>query len=173
MKIAKLDVDEAISRRGTFGTTDEEALKLVETVQSQDDKFCEIYSLIFGKKEQPSKDGGEPEFKIMSSLPDGRVVFIDRSQDDDTIKLEEPYLCLVYKKDRTAFAKILFPEYQPHIYVPPSRLPALVWRDAKGRVQRRIAMGSSYEERIVYAVKEMEKMGFEHVKLVFRKNIRE
>ena len=48
----------------------------------------------------------------------------------------------------------------------------MVWRDDKGRIQRRMPVGNSYEERIVKAVKDMEKMGFEHVKVVFRKNLR-
>lgn len=172
MKISKLDVDEALARKGVFGTSDEELLKKIEKTQSQDEKFCEMYSLVFGKKQQPGRDGGDPVFKIMSALPDGRIVFVDRSQDEEEIILEDPYICLVFKQDRVAFAKILFPEYQPHIYIPPNRLPAMVWRDDKGRVQRRMPVGNSYEERIVKAVKDMEKMGFEHVKVVFRKNIR-
>jgi len=175
-KIKKLDVDEAIKRKGEFGKPDEELLKGIDKVQSQDDKFCEIYSLRFGWKKQPPKDPNnkdeEPKFKLMSALPDGRVCFIDRSQDEEEIIPEDPYICLVFKRDREAFAKVLFPEYQPKIYVPPNRLPAMVWRDSKGKVHNKRPFGNSYEERIVSAIKEMEKMGFESVKIVFRKNIR-
>jgi hypothetical protein len=49
----------------------------------------------------------------------------------------------------------------------------MVWRDKNGKVQRKIPNGKSYEERMIYAIKEMERMGFEHVKVVYRKNIRD
>ena len=165
-----MDADEAIKRKGTGGSSDE-ALKDIE--KSQDIRFKHIYSLIFGWKKQPEEKGKEPESKLMSMLPNGKVVFIDRSQIEEEIIPEDPYICLVYERPREAFAKILFPEYQPKIYVPPSRLPAMVWRTEKGEMRRKLAIGNSYEERIIYAVKEMEKLGFESVKIVFRKNIRE
>lgn len=170
-KVRKMDVDEAVKQKGT-STSEEELLKEIDGIQSQNERFCEIYSLVFGWKEQPHKKEEKTEYKLMSSLPDGRVVFIDRSQNEDEIIPEEPYICLIYKRSKEAFAKILFPQYQPHIYIPPNRLPVMVWRDKKGKVQRERPFGKSYEERVISAIKKMEHKGFEHVKVVFRKNIR-
>jgi hypothetical protein len=168
-----MDIDEAVKHRGATGKSEEEILKEVDKIQSQDEKFNEIYSLVFGLKEQPHKEGEKVKYKVMSSLPDGRVVFVDRSQNEEDIALEEPYICLVYKRAKEAFAKVLFPQYQPHIYIPPNRLPVMVWRDKKGKIQRKRPIGKSYEERIISAIKEMEHMGFEHVKVVYRRNIRD
>lgn len=171
--IKKLEADEAIALRGDYNRSPEDTLKEIAKIQSQDDKFSELYTIVFGKKEQINKDTNETKYKIMSSLPDGRVVFVDRSQSEKDINLEEPYVCLVFKRDKEAFAKILFPQYQPHIYVPASRIPAMVWRDKSGKTQTKNPDGSSYEERMMSAITEMESMGFEHVKVVFRKNIRD
>jgi len=170
-KIERIDADEAIKRRGEFGTDNTELLKRIE--KTQDDRFKDIYSLRFGWRKQPSEDPTkEAEIKLMSLLPNGKIVFVDRSHDEKDIIPEDPYICLVYERPREAFAKILFPEYQPKIYITPSRIPAMVWRDSKGRVNRKHPDGNSYEERIIAAIREMEMLGFESVKLVFRKNMR-
>jgi len=146
-------------------------MKLID--QNQDERFKEIRSLRFGWVQQPAEGSKEPESKLMSMLPNGKVVFIDRSQNIEEIIPEDPYICMVYERDREAFAKILFPEYQPKIYIPPSRLPAEVWRDDKGKIHRKVPHGNSYEERLIKAIKEMEAMGFESIKIVFRHNVRE
>lgn len=172
-KIRRLDIDEAVRQRGRSFKYDEATMEEIENIQKQDEKFNEIYPLVFGWKKQASKtEGGKAEFKLMSSLPDGRVVFVDRSQDEEEVTPEEPYICLVYKRPKEAFAKILFPQYQPHVYVPPTRLPVMVWRDEKGNIHRETPHGNSYEERIISAHKKMERMGFDHYKVVFRRGIR-
>lgn len=164
----KMDADEAIKRKGR-STSDDELLNRIES--SQDERFKDIRSLRFGWVEQPDKDGG-PKKKLMTMLPNGKACFLDRSQEIDDIVPEDPYICLVYERESVAFAKILFPEYQPKIYIPPSRIPAMVWRDSSGKLHRKLPHGKSYEERIVKAIKEMETKGFESVKIVYRKNIR-
>lgn len=171
MKVEKIDADGAIKRKGTFGTSDEDLLGQIEG--AQDDRFSDIYSLKFGWKEQPVEhEGDKPEKKLMSLLCNGKICFLDRSQNLEDVVPEDPYICLVYERPREAFAKILFPEYQPKIYIPPSRIPSLVYRDEKGKVHRKLPHGNSYEERIISAVKEAEKLGFDSVKIVFRRNIR-
>lgn len=170
MKIEKMDADEAIKRKGKFAISDDELLKQIET--SQDERFKDIYSLRFGWKKQPTDDDTEPEEKLMSMLPNGKVVFVDRSQEEEGVIPEDPYICLVYERPREAFAKILFPEYQPKIHIPPSRIPAMVWRDKKGKVHRKLPHGNSYEERLISAIKEMEMLGFESIKIIYKKNIR-
>ena len=166
----KMDADEAIMRKGEFGGSSEEALKVIE--EKQDERFVDIRSLEFGLVDQHPEEGVKSDFKLMSMLPNGKVVFPDRTEDLDKIIPEDPYLCLVYEREREAFAKILFPEYQPKIYIPPSRIPAMVWRDEKGVVRRKLPHGNTYEERIIEAIKEMEKLGFDSIKVVFRRNIR-
>jgi len=166
-KMKKLNADEAISRKGTFGGNIEEDIKKIENLQ--DDRFTDIWSLRFGWVEQQSDKGSKTQKKLMSMLPNGKVVFIDRYQNDTDIVPEDPYICLVYEREREAFAKIIFPEYQPKIYIPPSRLPVMVWRDNKGRIQRRLGKGNSYEMRLLDCIKEMEKLGFDSVKIVYRK----
>jgi len=169
-KIEKMDVDEAVKRKGDYGTDNETTLKLIE--KSQDDRFKDIYSLRFGWKKQPPEDSTkEPESKLMSMLPNGKVIFIDRSQDEKDVIPEDPYICLVYEMPRVAFAKVLFPEYQPKIYIPPSRLPVMVWKDANNKTQRKIPDGNSYEERLTNAIREMELLGFDSFKIIFRKNV--
>jgi hypothetical protein len=106
--------------------------------------------------------------------------FPDKSEKLDTIEQGLPYICLVYdrkvdeegKPGREAFAKIICEEYTPKIYVPQSRLPHMVWRDKSGTLRSKAPFGNSFEDRIISAIKEMEKMGFPSVKIVFRVNER-
>ena len=165
-----MDADEAVRKRGEFGIKKEELLKEIE--ENQDERFRDIRSLRFGWVKQPGEGKKEGETKLMSMLPNGKVVFIDRSQDVTELIPEDPYICIVFEREREAFAKILFPEYQPKIYIPSTRIPVMVWRDEEGRVHRKLPHGNSYEERIITCIKEMEKLGFESIKVVFRKNIR-
>ena len=169
-KVKKLDVDEALRLKGTSGSNKEE-IKKIDLMQ--DERFTDIWSLRFGWVEQLPEKGGKPgQKKLMSMLPNGKKVFIDRYQDPSDVVPEDPYICLVYEREREAFAKILFPEYQPKIYIPPSRLPVMVWRDEKGKVKRELGNGNSYEMRLVDCIKKMEAKGFESIKIVYRKNMR-
>ena len=164
----KIDADEAIKRKGEFGGSEDETLKQI--LEKQDDRFTDIRSLEFGWVDQHPEEGVKSDFKLMSMLPNGKVIFPDRSEDIEGIIPEDPYICLVYEREREAFAKILFPEYQPKIYIPPSRIPAMVWRDKSGKVRRKLPHGNSYEDRIMQAIKEMEGLGFDSIKIIFRKN---
>jgi len=104
--------------------------------------------------------------------------FPDKTEKLDQIEAGLPYICLVYdrkvdeegKPGREAFAKIICEEYQPKIYIPSSRLPLMSWRDKSGQLRNKAPFGNSFEERIVSAIKEMEKMGFPSVKLIYRIN---
>ena len=170
-KCLKLDADEAIKRKGEFGTTDKKLLDRIQTMQ--DERFTDIRSVRFGWVDQPDeKDGLKMKKKLMSTLPNGKFIFPDRSQDLNAIVPEDPYLCLVFEPEegKVAFAKILFPEYQPKIYVPPSRIPAMVWRDDKGHTKNRLHNFSTYEERLIACVKDFESMGVDSIKIIFRKN---
>ena len=167
----KMDADEAIGKSGVFGSNKKKLLEEIE--KTQDDRFRDIRSLRFGWVKQPIEGSKETETKLMSMLPNGKVVFIDRSQDVSDIIPEDPYICMVYEREREAFAKVLFPEYQPKIYVPPSRIPAMVWRDTQGKIHRKLPHGNSFEDRLIKAIKEMEELGFESIKVVFRKNKKE
>jgi len=168
-KSMKMDADEAVSRRGVFGTEDE---KLLEQIQdTQDERFTDIRSIRFGWVKQPTNKGTETEEKLMSTLPNGKFVFPDRSQEITDIIPEDPYLCLVFEppEGKVAFAKVLFPEYQPKIYIPPSRIPLMVWRDEKSKkIRRKVHKFNSYEDRLMASIKEMESFGFESIKIIFK-----
>ena len=174
-KCKKMDADEAIQRKGIFGKSNKELLEEIKEKQKVDDKFTDIRSIRFGWVKQPQDITGNTKSKLMSTLPNGKYVFPDKTEDLDGIIPEEPYLCLVFEPvgEKVAFAKVLFPEYKPKIYVPPSRIPAMVWRDSKGIIHRKMPLGNSYEERIISAIKEMESLGVETVTIVFRKNMRD
>ena len=143
----------------------------------QDGQFKDLYVIVFGWKEQGE---GKPK-KLMSKLPSGKLVFPDKTENVSMIEQGLPYICLVYdrkvdeegKPGREAFAKIICEEYTPKIYVPSSRLPHMVWRDKSGTLRNKAPFGNTFEERIISAIKEMEKMGFPSVKVVFRINERE
>jgi len=174
-KCKKIDADEAIKRKGVFGKSDKELLDIIKEKQGVDDKFTDIRSIRFGWVKQPQDSSGKSVSKLMSTLPNGKYIFPDKSENLENIVPEEPYLCLVFEPEgeKVAFAKILFPEYKPKIYIPPSRIPAMVWRDSKGIVRRKMPIGTTYEERLISAIKEMESLGVESVTVVFRKNMRD
>ena len=144
-----------------------------QVLAKQDGQFKDLYVIVFGWKLQP--DGSK---KLVSKLPSGKILFPDKTEKLDTIETGLPYICLVYdvkmdeegKPGRQAFAKIICEEYTPKIYIPSSRLPHMVWRDKSGTLRNKAPFGNSYEERIISAIKEMEKMGFPSVKVVFRVN---
>ena len=165
----KLDADEAIKRKGVFAVSDGDLLKKIQ--DEQNDKFTDIRSLRFGWVKQPSSDGKKTELKLMTTLPNGKYVFPDKTQNVEEIIPEDSYLCLVFEPtgQKVAFAKILFPEYQPKIYVPPTRIPAMVWRDNKGTIHRKLGVGNSYQERMMYCMMEMEKLGVDSYKVIHRK----
>jgi len=147
-----------------------------QVLQKQDGQFKDLYVIVFGHKLQA--DGTK---KLMGKLPSGKLCFVDKSEKLDAVEPGLPYICLVYdrkvdeegKPGREAFAKIICEEYMPKIYIPQSRLPHMVWRDKSGTLKNKAPFGNTFEERIISAIKEMEKMGFPSVKVVFRINERE
>lgn len=158
----KMDVDDAKNRRGKF-MSDKEFDKLISSKCNE--LFGDIRTLKFSWKEQ---DNGKK--KLMSRLPNGKVVFVDHNEELDSVIPGVPYICSVYERDSEAFAKIICEEYEPKIYILPNRLVHEVWRDEKGTIRRKAPHGNSYEERAVSALKEMENRGFPSVRIVFRGN---
>jgi len=158
-----MTIDEAIGKKGVSADA---ADKFKEEVsEKQDTLFTDIMSIVFGWKIQPNGDK-----KLVSKLPNGKIIFPDRSEQSEAVQPGVPYICLVYERDREAFAKICSEEYQPKIFIPGSRMLTMVWRDEKGNIRRKIPKENSYEERIVAAVKEMEKMKFPSIRIIFRDN---
>ena len=162
----KMSVDDAKDRKGKLGMKDDEFETIIK--EKQDEFFTDLRSLIFSWKEQP--DGSK---KIMSRLPNGKIVFLDRSDSPEEIKIDTPYICAVYEREREAFAKVICEEYEPKIYVLSSDAVSMVWKDEKGDTRRKMPGGyNSFEERMMYAVKFFRTKGFPEVKIVFRENIR-
>ena len=106
----------------------------------------------------------------MSKMPNGKILFPDRSEDMKEIEPGTPYICLVYEREREAFAKVVCEEYQPKVYITSSRIPHMVWRDKSGKMRRKAPFGNSFEERVVAAIKEMEALGFPSIKIIYREN---
>jgi hypothetical protein len=160
-----LSVDDAKKLKGVTGDRAKEFEQ--EIIDKQDILFKDIYCVTFGYKLQD--DGSK---KLVSKMPNGKILFPDRSEDLQEVEPGTPYICLVYEREKESFAKIICEEYQPKIFVPSTRVPHMVWRDTKGKVRRKAPHGNSYEERMIAAIKEMEQLGFPSIKVVFRKNQR-
>ena len=109
--------------------------------------------------------------------------FPDKSENLDEIKPGMPYMCLVYdrpneyndageliKEGREAFAKIICEENRAKIFVPPNRLPVMVWTETSGKVRNKVPVANSYGERMMDLINMAEKMGLPLVEIVFRKN---
>lgn len=158
-----LTIDDAKKLKQVTG----EKAKELETqiLEKQDILFKDIYCVTFGWKLQKDKSR-----KIVSKMPNGKILFPDRSEDTHEIEPGLPYLCLVYERDKEAFAKIICEEYQPKIFIPTTRIPRMVYKDQSGKMKQKAPLGQTYEDRIIAAIKEMEEMGFPYVKVVFRKN---
>jgi len=162
---SKIDIDEAKKKKGKLGMSDEEFENIVSS--KQDDLFTDLRTLIFQWKKQDDETK-----KIMSRLPNGKVVFLDRSDNPEDIKTDTPYICAVYEREREAFAKIVCEEYKPRIFVLPSHLVRVVYRNEKGET-RMIMPGpqhKSYGDRMMYCIKKCEEKGFPEVSIVFRGN---
>lgn len=167
-KTTKMDIDEAKQKKGKLGMSEDEFEKIIS--EKQDELFSDLRSLIFEWKEQEKSN----EKKLMSRLPNGKIVFLDRSDDPEDIKTGTPYICAVYEREREAFAKTICEEYKPKIYVLPSHLVNVVYRDEDNKT-RRIMPGpqyKSYGERMMYCIKKCEKLGFPEVAIIFRGNKR-
>jgi len=160
-----LTLDEAKKRNKATGDRGKKLEKQI--LDKQDLLFKDIMCVTFGWKVQ--EDGKQ---KLVSKLPNGKILFPDRSENMDEIEPGIPYLCLVYEREREAFAKIICEEYQPKIFVTSYRMPYIVYRDDKGRIRRIAPEGNTYEERIVHAIKKVEDLGFPFVRVIFRKNER-
>jgi len=161
----KLTLEEALQRRGQYPMNPE---KFVEEVQKkQDEYFKDLRSLVFGWKPQP--DGSK---KLMSRLPNGKVVFVDRREDINQVKPGRPYICLVYEREREAFARIICEEEVPVIWVLPNRLVTMRFVDKDGKFKIIMPHGNSFAERMMAAINRLEEKGFPEVKIIFRENER-
>ena len=166
-KSKEIPIDEAKELKGKLGMTDEEFEKLV--AEKEDELFTQLRSgIVFHWQEQ---ENGPP--KLMSKLPNGKVVFPDRSEKLEEIKPFIPYICLIYEREREAFAKIICEEYEPKIIIHPNRNVTAVWKE-KGNKVRRWLVGPlpSFEERVVAAIKRFEELGFTEARIKFVANER-
>ena len=165
-----MTIDEAKKKRGKF-VSDEEFEKMVE--ERSKELYGYLRTLEFSWKKQEDSETGKVEMKLMSRLPNGKLVFLDKYEDIDSVLPGVPYICTVYEIENVAFAKIVCEEYEPKIFILPNRLVHEVWRDKKGHVRRRAPHGNSYAERIVASIKAMEERGFPSIRIIFKGNERE
>jgi hypothetical protein len=163
-ELSKMNIDEAKERKGKLGMSGDDFEKVIRS--KQDDLFTDLRSLIFQWKVQPDN-----EKKLMSRLPNGKVVFLDRYDNPEDMKTDTPYICAVYERESEAFAKVVCEEYKPKINVLPSHIVTIVYKD-KNKTKR-IMPGpeyKNYEERIIYCIKKCEKLGFPEVSVEFKGN---
>jgi len=160
-----MSIDEAKEKKGVTG---KDATEFEEEVTSkQDNLFTDIMSVVFGWKEQPDKSK-----KLVSKLPNGKIIFPDRSENIEKVEAGIPYICLVYEREREAFAKVCSEEYRPKIFVQANGLVTMVWRDKGGKIKHKMFHGDNKEERLLSAMKEMEKLKFPSISIIFRENQR-
>ena len=160
-----IKIEDAVKLR-RLGMSEEEFKNKV--VEKSGDRFDQIFRLVFGYVEQP--DGTS---KLMSRLPNNKLVFLDKSEKIENVKPGQPYLCLVYEREREAFAKVLSEEYEPRIFIQPNGLITLVWRKDNGEVERRIMVEKTYPERLVAAIKYCDDvLKTPDVRITFRKHER-
>lgn len=149
-----------------------------KVLEKQDGQFTKLMSVVFGWKLQ--KAGGK---KLVSKMPSGKILFPDKSENLDEVKPGMPYMCLVYdrpneyddngaliKQGKEAFAKIICEENRAKIFVPPNRLPVMVWTESNGKVRNKVPVANSYGERMMDLINMAEKMGLPLVEIVFRRN---
>lgn len=160
-----MSIDEAKEKKGVKGLKEKEEEFEKDVVEKQDHLFTDIMSVVFGWKTQPDNSK-----KLVSKLPNGKIIFPDRSEELERLEPGVPYICLVYEREREAFAKICAEEYQPKIFVLANRIVTMVWRNEKGKLENKMPHANTFEERINAAVKEMETLGFASAKIIFRKN---
>ena len=171
-----LTIDEAKRRLKLSGDKADAFEKRV--LERQDGQFTKIMSIIFGWKLQ--NDGSQ---KLVSKMPSGKILFVDKSENLDEVEAGMPYICLVYdrpneyndkgelvKEGREAFAKIICKEYEPKIFIQENKLSVMVWTDDSGNVRNKIPVANSHPERLMELINLAEKYGWPSLKIVFRGN---
>ena len=83
-----LTIDEAKKRAGLSQESSDNFEK--EVMEKQDALFKDIMSVVFGWKIQP--DGSK---KLVSRLPNGKILFLDRSETGKHIEYQKLFLPLV------------------------------------------------------------------------------
>ena len=162
----KITIDEAYERKGELGISRERFEEKV--MKKTDELFTDLRCLPFSWVEQP--DGSK---KLMSRLPNGKIVFLDKSEDPTKVRTDISYICAVYEREKVAFAKIICEEYIPRINILTNRMVSTVWRDEKGRARRKMhGPFPTFEERIIDAIKTFEDLGFSEALITFLKNRR-
>lgn len=173
-KSEKVTIDEAYEKRGKLGMSKEEIQeKILE--KENGERFSDLRSgIVFSWKKQ--ENGTK---KLMSRLPNGKVLFLDWSENEEEVKIDIPYICVVYEPDvnpdgtpaKQAYARVICPEYIPKIVKKPNGIVYMIWKDQKGKTRRTMPGPSrDADHRVVEAVKEMEKKGFEEVRIIYTKN---
>lgn len=170
----KISIDEAKSRTAQLGISDDKFEE--EISDKQNEFFTQLHNgIVFSWEKQP-----KGENKLMGRLPNGKIVFLDRSENSEKVKEGIPYICLIYEPDelngkpgRVAFAKIVSEEYVPRIIVQPSNMVSVIYRKDNGEVRRKLISDcNNFPERIVVAVKELKEQGFPEATIKFIDNER-
>lgn len=172
-KIKKINIDKAVELKGELGTSKE---KLAERIYTKgDERFSDLWScIVFSWKEQ-----SKGKKKLMSRLPNGKILFLDWSEEEEEIKIDTPYICVIYEPEvnpdntpaKQAYARVICEEYMPKITIHKDGTVHMIWKDQKGETRHTMpGPYNSFEERLMDAVKQMEKKGYEEIRVVFLAN---
>jgi hypothetical protein len=170
-KVKKIDKKELANKK-TLLETDKDVESTIDKKKNQ--YYDTLWSgIVFEKKEQ--KEGG---FKLLAKLPSGKFIFLDKGENKNQIKIDVPYICLIYepvnsktgKEMSVAFAKVVCEESIPKILVHPEGAVYLIYKNNKGEFKKEMIASKTYAFRITEAVKKMESLGFEDVRIIFMKN---
>ena len=173
--MVKVSIEEAVEAR-KLGMTEEEFKQILE--KKKDEKFTELHwHIVF--KEQRLPDG---TVKKLSFTENGKVIFPDRHENLEEIKVGYPYICLVYDspEHNAAFCRIISEEYIPTIFVSPTEVVSAVWRDKQGELHRE-PLGltkeeikispSPFQKRLLKAITILEEnTKAPQIMIIFRKN---
>lgn len=159
---AKLKTIDEIKKNNEIPIGMDEELFEKKVAENMDERFTQLRTLIF------VKDKRNPNHAV-ARLPKGKIVFPDKSVDVSKLKLGVPYICLVYEREREAFAKILGEQYEPRIIVTETGLVLVILRTGN-KVSRIAASGGSLHERLWNAYKIIKESGSPTVRLIIREN---
>lgn len=141
-------------------TSKQEFEKLV--ADNMDEKFTQIRTIVF------VKDRRNPNH-VIGWLPKGKIVFPHKNADIKNLKPGIPYICLIYEKDRYAYAKVLGEQYEPRVIVTDTGVVILIIRIGD-KTQQIICKGKNDAEKLAFAYKKIAELGEPSFKVIIRKN---
>lgn len=170
-KVKKVSEKEAVDKK--TGLASKEQVK--KTISQKRNQYYDTLwtGIVFEYKEQ--NEGGK---KLIAKMPSGKYIMLDKGEDSDLVKAGIPYVCLLYeptnektgKEMSVAFAKVVCEESIPKILIHPEGSVYMIYKDDKGNFKKKMIANKTFNFRIIEAIKEFEKLGFEEARIVYMAN---